>query len=483
MKRALLRWLKVSALLLTGAVLGLVGALLWFATRGAQPQPWHALRPATEFTAAQAAEVGDLAGYLRLEQRLFADAASELARRVPRYPPLSRFAPDSPTSPARFDRDWNRTFELAPEGALRGEALLLHGLSDSPYSLRAVGRLLAAHGFHVVGLRLPGHGVTPGGLAAATREDWRAAVRLGVAATGGRARAERVPFLIAGYSNGAALALDATLAALEGGSGIVPDRLVFLSPAIAVSPAAALARLQQWASRLPGLGKLAWIPIEAEFDPFKFNSFPIAAAAEIHGLTSEIEERLERLDKDPARSLPPLLTLQSVVDATVPPVASLTRLYSRVRRGEPESELVLFDANRRAGMAELLGPQVDELRALAQPGKPFDFRLTLVTNAGTGTTLVAEESRAAGSLERVTTPLALEWPRGLYSLTHVAIPFPPDDPAYGGAPSPAGLPFPFGVLDVKGERGVLKIPDGLLTRLRYNPFFAVVEAKIAAFVD
>ncbi len=482
MKPALLRWMKVAALLVAGAASGLVGTVLWVATRGAQPQAWHDLRPDAEFTAGKAAAVRDLDGYRRLEQELFDQTAAELARRVTRFPSLSRFAPGSPTSPARFDRDWNRTFELGPAGELRGEALLLHGLSDSPYSLRAVGRLLAARGFHVVGLRLPGHGALPGGLAAATRDDWRAAVRIGVAATGEKARSQGLPFVMVGYSNGAALALDSTLTALEEGRGVVPDRLVFLSPAIAVSPAAAFARLQQWVARIPGLGRLAWIPIEAEFDPFKFNSFPIAAAAEIHGLTSEIEERLARLDHDPARTLPPLLTLQSVVDATVPPAASLTRLYSRVRRSGRESELVLFDANRRAGMAELLGPQADELAALAQPGKPFDFRLTLVSNGSTGTAQVAEESRAPGSLERVTTPLDLEWPRGLYSLTHVAIPFPPDDPAYGGGSSPAGPPFPLGALDLKGERGVFRIPDSLLTRLRYNPFFAVVERKIVGFL-
>lgn len=482
MRRALVRSAKVGSLLVAGALVGILAAVLWLATRGAQPQAWHRLRPASEFTGAKTAEVRDLEGYLRLEAKLFHETAAELARRVERFPALSRFDPASPTSPARFDRDWNRTFELAPAGDLRGEALLLHGLSDSPYSLRAVGRLLAERGFHVVGLRLPGHGALPGGLAAATRADWRAAVRLGVAATGERARARGLPFVMVGYSNGAALALDYTLAALEEGRAVVPDRLVFLSPAIAVSPAAALARLQQWVARIPGLGRLAWIPIEAEFDPFKFNSFPIAAAAEIHGLTSEIEERLARLDHDPARTLPPLLTLQSVVDATVPPAASLTRLYSRVRRSERESELVLFDANRRAGMAELLGPQADELAALAQPGRPFDFRLTLVTNGSTGSAQVAEESRAPGALERVTTPLDLEWPRGLYSLTHVAIPFPPDDPAYGGGSSPAGPLFPLGALDLKGERGVFRIPDSLLTRLRYNPFFAVVERKIVDFL-
>ena len=47
----------------------------------------------------------------------------------------------------------------------------------------------------------------------------------------------------------------------------------------------------------------------------------------------------------------------SIDTSDVPPVASLTRLYSRVRRSERESELVLFDANRRAGMSDLLDPR------------------------------------------------------------------------------------------------------------------------------
>jgi pimeloyl-ACP methyl ester carboxylesterase len=399
---------------------------------------------------------------------------------VERFPAFSRFDPASPTHPSRFDRDWNLTWERRPAGPVRGEALLLHGLSDAPYSLRAVGELLAGEGFHVVGLRLPGHGAVPGGLAAASREDWRAAVRLGVAATGGRPAAGR-PFVIVGYSNGAALALDYALAAIQDGGGRVPDRLIFLSPALAVTPAAAFARWPQRASRLPGLGALAWESIEEEFDPFKFNSFPIHAAAEIHELTEEIEERLVSLEAEPGGALPPLLTLQSVVDATVPPVASLTRVYGRVRRSRDESGLVLFDANRGAGIGALLVPEADELLALASPDRRFEFRVTLITNAATGTQVEAV-TRPAGSLRTTRTPLGLAWPEGVYSLSHVAVPFPPDDPAYGVGTSPAGPPFPFGDLEIKGERGVFRIPDRLLTRLRYNPFYGVVEGEIRNFL-
>jgi alpha-beta hydrolase superfamily lysophospholipase len=482
MKQWLRRLSKSLALLLLGALLGALATYLFGATRGARLEAWHRLHPRGELTAAQANAVPDLAAYRQLEARLFEETSAELARQVDRFPPFSRFNPASRTHPARFGRDWNRTFELTPAGPARGEALLLHGLSDSPYSLRAVGQLLAANGYHVIGLRLPGHGVVPGGLSVATRHDWRAAVRLGVAATGGRAAASGRPFVVVGYSNGAALALDFTLTAIEEGDGPVPDRLILLSPALALRSGAGLARWQLRLSRLPGLGKLAWNSIQEEFDPFKFNSFPIQAAAEIHALTGELEERLVRLERADDRSLPPILTLQSVVDATIPPVASLTRLYGRVRRSTQESELVLFDANRSPGIGALLSPAADELLALAKPGRRFEFRVTLITNAATGTPQLVARSQAPGSPTIVDTPLALSWPEGVYSLSHVAIPFPPDDPAYGVGTSPAGPPFPLGALALKGERGIFRIPDHLLTRLRYNPFFEVVERRIVDFL-
>ena len=477
------RALLFVATLVCGVVLGLTSAFLWSASRGAQPEPWHRLRPAAELTAENGDEIADLGAYRRLEGRLFDETRTALAREVSRFPAFSRFDPRSPTNPARFGRDWNRTFELGPARAPVGEALLLHGLSDSPYSLRAVGELLAAHGFHVVGLRIPGHGAVPGGLAAARRDDWRAAVRLGVGATGARARAKGVPFVVVGYSNGSALALDYTLTAIEKGDRPVPDRLIFLSPAFAVTPAAAWARWPDRLSRAPGLAKLAWTSIEPELDPFKFNSFPVLAGAEIHELTLEIEETMIRLEaaKD-GRALPPILAVQSVVDATVPPIASLTRLFSHARGNQTETELVLFDANRAAGVRDVLSPAADELLALARPGRSFPFRLTLITNAGTGTATVEELSRAPGKLAQTRRPLGLAWPTGIYSLSHVAVPFPPDDPAYGMGSSPLGPPFPFGALNLRGERGALLIPDSLLVRLRSNPFMAVVESKILAFV-
>jgi len=420
----------------------------------------------------------DLADYRRREQALFAEVATRLHREEPRLPPLSRFDPASPTYPGRFG-DWNRTFEMPAAGAPRGSVLLLHGLSDSPYSLRSIGALLASRGFAVVGLRVPGHGTVPGALAAVTREDWRAAVRLGAKAAA--TRGGQGPLLFVGYSNGAALALDYALAARGDAALPRPDGLVFLSPAMAVTGAARLGRIGALASKLPGFEGMEWDPVLPEYDPFKYNSFPIAAGYEIHALTVEIESRLAALDGDAAAaSLPPVLTLQSVVDATVPPVPSLTRLYSRVF--DESSELVLFDANRNATVAPFLAPSVDDLLALATPGRTFRFSVTLVTNESSASDRVVARTRAGGAPTATVEPLDLAWPPGVYSLAHVSLPFPPDDPVYGMS-APSSGPLPLGRLELKGERGAFLVPAELLSRLRYDPFFTYVATRVARFAE
>ena len=66
-------------------------------------------------------------------------------------------------------------------------------------------------------------------------------------------------------------------------------------------------------------------------------------------------------------------------------------------------------------------------------------------------------------------------------MAHVALPFPPDDPIYGGkAPSEARV-IHLGKLALRGERGVLQIPAADMLRLRWNPFFPYVEARVLAF--
>jgi hypothetical protein len=82
-----------------------------------------------------------------------------------------------------------------------------------------------------------------------------------------------------------------------------------------------------------------------------------------------------------------------------------------------------------------------------------------------------------------TMPLGMTWPRGAISLSHVALPFPLDDPLYGVRSKDAGDALHLGQLAFQGERGLLKIPADWLLRLRHNPFYDFLERRSLAWVE
>jgi carboxylesterase len=80
---------------------------------------------------------------------------------------------------ARGARAWEATSPLDPAKTssfeLPGKAgacLLIHGFTGSPWDMRPLGEALAAAGHHVRGVRLPGHGTTPGAMQQAGAPDW-----------------------------------------------------------------------------------------------------------------------------------------------------------------------------------------------------------------------------------------------------------------------------------------------------------------------
>lgn len=468
-------------LVVTGIVIGSVGPYILMARSAADLEPWHRLRPPSEFAADQADDIKDLEDYRALENRLFEEIARTLDRDEDPWPMLSRLDPGSPTNPNTFPVNWNRTYRLEPEKVVAG-ALLLHGLSDSPYSLHAIAEHLQSRGVLCVGLRLPGHGGVPGGLTAARYEDWRAAVRIGIRELESELSPSQ-PLILVGYSNGAALALDYTLEAIDDAGLQVPDRLVFFSPAFAVSRIAAFARWQRLVSALPGLEKLAWTAILPEYDPFKFNSFPLRAAEEIYRLTADLERKLQRLEVAGQLSMvPPALSFQSVVDATIPAEASLSRLYSRI--DATGSRLVLFDVDREARSEAFLAPAARRVLKAVEEGERWPYDIAIVTNRSPESPKLEVRTVDAGSgfADYRVEDLDLEWPRGLYSLSHVALPFPSDDPIYGIGRREHD-PFPLGNLDPRGEKGALVVPLSLLMRLRYNPFFDLIPPMIDQFLS
>jgi hypothetical protein len=94
--------------------------------------------------------------------------------------------------------------------------------------------------------------------------------------------------------------------------------------------------------------------------------------------------------------------------------------------------------------------------------------------------LVARHFEAGRETESA---LAMDWPEGVFSLSHVAIPIPADDPIYGLGSAERPVKLPLGTLSFRGESGVLAISPSLLMRMRYNPFYAWTEDRIVRWID
>jgi pimeloyl-ACP methyl ester carboxylesterase len=112
----------------------------------------------------------------------------------------NRYARSSLSCTDRFSQNWNRSFELVPD-RIEGGILLIHGLTDSPYSMKDLAELFYKDNFYVLALRMPGHGTVPAGLTDVSWKDWMAALKIGVAHVRQKAGSDH-PFYLAGYSNG-----------------------------------------------------------------------------------------------------------------------------------------------------------------------------------------------------------------------------------------------------------------------------------------
>jgi alpha-beta hydrolase superfamily lysophospholipase len=486
--KALLRQLVLLIVYGTvGVVLTLgVGVGIHIA-QGPVLMPWHVAPLEAEFRAADAPKIVSLDDYRALETKLMAELDTEVYSRVPAAErrAVNRYFAGSLADARTRKPNWNLTFEM-PVAQPKGAALLLHGLTDSPYSMRALADIFAARGWYVVGLRLPGHGTAPAALTRVTWQDWAAATRL--AAKHLRAKTgPDVPLVIVGYSTGGALAVEYALATLQGEALPRASGLVLLSPAIGVSPVAAIAAWPGRIARWTGWQKLAWTATPPEFDPYKYNGFTANAADQVYRLTRRIREQIGSLGKPGGvTGLPPVLAFQSVADATVSTPAVVDALFAKLA---PEGHaLVAFDINRDPELEPLLNPSAKTVTRNLLTGPPLPFDLTVLGNAGAtldrgrDLALVARH-RAAGGTMIDTQPTAMSWPRDTYSLAHVALPFRADDPVYGAVP-PAHWDFMFlGKIQLFGERGVLAVPPGDFARLRHNPFFPYIESRLNEFLS
>jgi alpha-beta hydrolase superfamily lysophospholipase len=484
LKRPLVKW----ALRLVGAVILIVATLV--VGGGIQAvanvpdlQPWHRLAPAAEVHASDLDDAFTLEQYLSREEQMFAEVAEriEADARSANGAVANRYDPQSISSPRQGSRDWNRTFEMTPE-AVRGGALLVHGLTDSPYSMRALAQVLNDAGFYALALRVPGHGTTPAALAEATAEDWMAAVRLGVRHVRQQIGPER-PLVLVGYSNGGALVLRYALAATADAQLPPASRIILVSAMIGVNPLARIVRVISALGPLPFFEKARWLDVIPEYNPYKFNSFPASAAQQSYRMSSMLQAELAAAERaDRTTALPPILTFQSVVDATVSTQAVVSNLYDRLPAGD--HELVVFDINRLSGLEPFVRREDAGAVARLAGGAARLYRRTLVTNVATDTLEVRARTVAPGALGVTDEPLGLQWPAQMFSLSHVALPFRSDDVLYG-TDLPLGEParmVSLGRLSPRGEKAVLTVPIDTLMRVGWNPFFPFVARRVTEWV-
>ncbi|MGH6799840.1 MAG: alpha/beta hydrolase, partial [Methylocella sp.] len=477
MRGRLMKLMKRTALLLAVVIVTLFGVRVYLSETGAPLKPWHTFVP--HELKANVIDEASWADYLRAEDKIFAEVLHEVSQELDADEriPVNRYFEGSPVYPESFSQDWNRSYVLEPDGAPVGAVVFLHGLTDSPYSLRHIARRYREHGYVSIAIRLPAHGTVPGALTDVEWQDWMAATRLAVREAKRRI-GPSLPLHMIGFSNGGALALKYALDALEDPKLARPDRLVLISPMIGITQFARFAGLAGLPSIFPAFAKAAWLGVVPEFNPFKYNSFPVNGARQSYLVTNALQQQITRLARERRLDrLAPILTFQSVIDFTVSTRALVTALYTQLPSNG--SELVLFDLNRYAKFGQLIRTASDTALTRLLPAPPRLFRTAIIGNANPDTSEVVERVTEAGAVTEQSRALGLSYPPGVFSLSHVALPFPISDSLYGLEPDPAeNFGVNLGAIAPRGERRTLIVSLDALLRMSSNPFFPYMIARI-----
>ena len=273
----------------------------------------------------------------------------------------------SPIYPGHFAQDFNRSYVLEPNGAPVGAVVLLHGLTDAPYSQRHIAAGLSrsrlcrdrdpdAGARHRAG-RVDRYrmGGLDGGDAAC-----RCAKRVG-------ASRRSAPLHLVGFSNGGALALKYALDAIADPQLARPDRLVLDLADDRHHALCALRRAREPAGGAAGFRQGGLARHRARIQSVQIQLIPGQRRGSVVSADAGAAAANRALQPQrPARGLPPIITFQSVMDFTVSTSAIISALYERLPANG--SELVLFDVNRTVKFGLLLRPSADtELAQLLPP--------------------------------------------------------------------------------------------------------------------
>ncbi len=247
-----LKILKIGGLVLGASLVTVLAVRAYDVQRGPDLQPWHTFVPDELIASSSPRRTGTPTSPPRTKRlpRCARRSPTGWNRRRGRRPIAT--SQGSPIYPGRFATDWNRSYVLEPAGRPLGAVVFLHGLTDSPYSLRHLARRYRDLGFVAVAPRMPAHGTVPAALTEVEWEDWSEATRLAVREARRRA-GPGVPLHIVGFSNGGALAMKYALDAIGDERLEQADRVVLIAPMIGITSFARFAGVFGWPAVLPGL--------------------------------------------------------------------------------------------------------------------------------------------------------------------------------------------------------------------------------------
>lgn len=138
----LIRIVSYSLIFIFGGVAVFILGDLVFSLKLPELQPWHTIKLKHEFNAHMEDDF-DWDRYLEQEQKLFEELDSYKQGIIKSSIKLnsSRYAEGGNRFERRLAHNWNRSYKLDARSP-KGVALVVHGLSDSPYSLKSIAQAL-----------------------------------------------------------------------------------------------------------------------------------------------------------------------------------------------------------------------------------------------------------------------------------------------------------------------------------------------------
>ena len=210
-------------------------------------------------------------------------------------------------------------------------ALLIHGLSGTPFEMRYLGERLAVAGVRVCGVRLAGHAGTAEELGVATRAQWYEN------AVEGFERLHRFgdPVAVVGLSMGALLAVRLAADQGEAVAGVAMLSPAFFLPLWMRGPLKALTALGPLADRIYLRGKGSDIHDSAARSVHpSARLMPLGAVLELLNLSAEVRPRLGRVAQ-------PALVIHGRRDHTCPMRRNVDFVMSRL--GSKQKRAVILE--------------------------------------------------------------------------------------------------------------------------------------------